>query len=67
MWTGSVVVMIRVNAGCVVGMAMVSREASGVDLTHKEVNRDTAGRRPGKRDRTTSLTAYRTTTWCLCL
>lgn len=55
MWTGCVVVMIRVNAGCVVVMATVWGDASGVDLMLKEVNRITAGRRPGERDRITPL------------
>lgn len=37
------------HAGCVVGSTAVSGEASGVDVTHKEVNGDTAGRRPEER------------------
>ena len=32
------------HAGCVVGLATVSGEASGVDVMHKEVNRDTVER-----------------------
>ncbi len=36
------------HAGCVVGLATVSGEASGVDVMHKEVKRERAGREPGE-------------------
>lgn len=45
MWTDSAAVMIRGHAGCVTGSAAVSGDASGVDVMHKEVNRDTEGKR----------------------
>lgn len=44
------------HAGCVVGLASESGEASGVDETHKQVNSSTAGRRPAESN-TTSLSA----------
>ena len=43
----SVVLMLRV-------VLAESGEAPGVDVTHKEVKRDTAGRRPGDRNTTQS-------------
>lgn len=36
-------------AGCVARSPAASGEHSGVDVTHREVNGDTAGRRPGER------------------
>lgn len=41
------------HAGCVVASTAVSGEALRWDVTHKEVNRDTAGRRPGERGSST--------------
>ncbi len=53
--SGSVVLML-----CV--MLTVSGEAPGVDVTHKEVERDTAGRRPGERHTYKPLPETHTTT-----
>lgn len=61
------------HAGCVAGSTAVSGEASGVDMTHKEVNRDTAGRRPGERGRTQSANKahmhilFISALWCIAL
>ena len=46
------------GAGCVVSLATVSGEASGVDVMHREVQRDAAGRRPGDTSRTSAAVCF---------